>query len=67
MKSDQKNKGFSAVLSVALGTFMASLDSSVVNIALPIIQNGFHISMPMVEWVVTAYLLVVSSLLLMFA
>lgn len=49
---------------VALGTFMAPLDSSVVNIALPTIRNYFHTSMVTVEWVVMAYLLMTSSLLL---
>ena len=55
-----------AVLSVGLGTFMASLDSGVVNLAMPLIRSEFAVSMSMVEWIVTAYLLVVSSLLLTF-
>lgn len=49
---------------VALGTFMAPLDSSVVNIALPTIRNHFDASLATVEWVVMAYLLMTSSLLL---
>jgi EmrB/QacA subfamily drug resistance transporter len=66
MKENQKNNGLVAVLTVAVGTFMASLDTSVVNIALPVIQNSFHVTISIVEWVITTYLLVVSSLLLMF-
>ncbi len=50
--------------SVSLGSLMATLDGSIVNIALPAIQTDFHIDLTTVEWVVVAYLLVVGSLLL---
>jgi EmrB/QacA subfamily drug resistance transporter len=45
---------------------MATLDGSIVNIALPAIQTDFRIDLTTVEWVVVAYLLVVGSLLLPF-
>jgi EmrB/QacA subfamily drug resistance transporter len=45
------------VLTVALGTFMSSFDINAANIALPMIQNSFHTSIAIVEWVVVAYLL----------
>ncbi|MGZ6296136.1 MAG: DHA2 family efflux MFS transporter permease subunit [Candidatus Limnocylindrales bacterium] len=51
---------------VSLGTFMATLDGSIVNIALPQIQEAFGVDLATVEWVVVAYLLVVGSLLLPF-
>jgi MFS family permease len=50
---------------VALGVFMATLDSSVVNISLPTIAR--HFGRPLdtaVMWVVIAYLVVVASLML---
>ena len=50
--------------SVSLGSTMASLDGSIVNIALPRIQGDFGIDLTTVEWVVVAYLLVIGSLLL---
>jgi EmrB/QacA subfamily drug resistance transporter len=54
---------WSILLSVALGTFMATLDSSIVNIALPTIreqlQAGDH-----VEWIILSYLLTTTSTLL---
>jgi EmrB/QacA subfamily drug resistance transporter len=50
--------------SVSLGSMMATLDGSIVNIALPKIQLDFGIDLTTVEWVVVAYLLVVGSLLL---
>ena len=52
------------VAAVSIGTFMSSLDSSVVNLAMPLIEKQFSVTMSSVEWIVTAYLLVVSSLLL---
>jgi EmrB/QacA subfamily drug resistance transporter len=54
------------LLSVALGTFMSALDASVVNIAAPVIKSHFAVPLSTVEWVITAYLLVVSSVLLFF-
>ena len=51
---------------VSLGSLMATLDGSIVNIALPAIQTDFGIDLTTIEWVVVAYLLVVGSLLLPF-
>lgn len=42
---------------VALGSFSATLDSSIVNVALPIISKEFHTTLDIMQWVVTAYLL----------
>jgi EmrB/QacA subfamily drug resistance transporter len=66
MQQEQNRNYWIIVLTVAVGTFMAALDSSIVNVAIPVIQEYFHVSLSMVEWVITAYLLVVSSLLLSF-
>jgi EmrB/QacA subfamily drug resistance transporter len=52
--------------SVSLGTFMATLDGSIVNISLPRIQGAFGIGISTVEWVSVGYLLVVGSFLLPF-
>jgi EmrB/QacA subfamily drug resistance transporter len=51
---------------VSVGTFMATLDGSIVNISLPKIQEAFGIDLATVEWVVIAYLLVVGAVLLPF-
>ena len=51
---------------VSLGSLMATLDGSIVNVALPAIQSDFRVDLTTVEWVVVAYLLVVGSLLLPF-
>jgi len=51
---------------VSLGSLMATLDASIVNIALPSIQGDFGVDLTTIEWVVVAYLLVIGSLLLPF-
>ncbi|MDP4153369.1 MAG: MFS transporter [Bacillota bacterium] len=60
----KNKKTLAIVFSVGIGTFMSSLDSSIVNLAMPLIKSDFGISLSMVEWIVTAYLLIVSSLML---
>jgi EmrB/QacA subfamily drug resistance transporter len=52
------------VIVIALGSFMAGLDATIVNIALPAIAKSFDISTVMVSWVLNAYLIVMVSLLL---
>lgn len=51
---------------VALGTFMATLDGSIVNVALPTIAKEFQVGLGTLQWVVTTYLLTISSLLMAF-
>lgn len=45
------------------GTFMVNLDSSVVNVALPILQHRFLLPIATLQWVVTGYLLVITGIL----
>src|ERR1700727_1206295 len=47
-----------------LGSSMASIDGTVVNVALPALQNAFHATIADVQWVVEAYALVLAALLL---
>ena len=53
--------GFSAV---AVGTAMSTLDSSIVNVALPTIGRELGGSIAAVQWIVAAYLLTISAALL---
>ena len=52
------------VLVISLGSFMAGLDGTIVNIALPTIGRAFDVSTVTVSWVLNAYLIVLVSLLL---
>ncbi len=50
---------------VAIGIFMATLDSSIVNISLPTMARGFGVPLSgAIEWVVIAYLVATTSVLL---
>ncbi len=60
---DRKWKVF---LLVAVSIFMSTLDSSIVNVALPFIMQDLSEGMGAIQWVVTVYLLTVSSFLLTF-
>src|SRR5579863_8843158 len=53
------------VLTVAvLGSSMAFIDGTVVNVALPALQSGLHATINDVQWVVEAYALFLAALLL---
>ncbi|MGO3602606.1 MAG: MFS transporter, partial [Enterococcus malodoratus] len=54
------------LVSVAMFTFMSTLDSSIVNIALPTISRDLAVPMNKAEWVVSIYLMVVCACLLLF-
>ncbi|MGD0339870.1 MAG: DHA2 family efflux MFS transporter permease subunit [Bacteroidota bacterium] len=51
------------LLNVMIGTFMAVLDATVVNVALPKIMATYGVSLDKIEWVITAYLLVFAIML----
>lgn len=51
---------------IAFAAFMASLDTTIVNISLPVISEYYHVEFGLVSWIVMAYLLVEASFLLVF-
>src|SRR5215472_15263509 len=64
--TSQRNPNQWTVFSiVAIGVLMATLDSSIVNVSLPVIARNFRVPLGgSVEWVVIAYLVVIAALLL---
>lgn len=48
---------------VMLGTFMAVLDVTVVNVAIPAIMDSFEVRITTAEWVVTAYMITLTIML----
>src|SRR5512140_864056 len=48
---------------VMIGTFMAVLDATIVNVGLPKIMAAFGVDVDKVEWIMTAYLLVFAVML----
>src|SRR6266566_9915905 len=63
-QTEQANK-WAVLVIVAIGVFMATLDSSIVNISLPAIARSFGVPLSgEVEWVIIAYLVVTAGVLL---
>jgi EmrB/QacA subfamily drug resistance transporter len=53
------------LLTCSLSLFIVSLDTSIVNVALPSIARNFHAQLDGLQWVVDAYILVLASLLML--
>jgi EmrB/QacA subfamily drug resistance transporter len=58
----EQNIGFQ-MLVIILGVFMAVLDTSIVNVAIPKMMNVFGVNQDSIQWVVTAYTLTVGSII----
>lgn len=52
---------------VCVGAFMAALDSSIVNIALPVMKDEFGTHMRVIEWVSLTYLLTLAAMMVPFS
>jgi len=59
-------KKWTIFLLVATSIFMSTLDSSIVNVALPYIMQDLQTDIQTIQWVVLIYLVTISSLLLTF-
>lgn len=64
MAQPATNNKWVAMSGIGMGVFMATLDSSIVNISLPTLVDVFHTSLATIEWVVLGYVLVLTSLML---
>ncbi|ACL76810.1 MFS transporter [Ruminiclostridium cellulolyticum] len=60
-----KNKGL-ILLNIVLLTFMSCLDSSIVNVALPVMANEFSVGMGSISTIVSTYLIAISATVLIF-
>jgi len=49
---------------VGMGVFLATIDGSIVNVSLPTMEKSFQTDFALVQWVVLAYLLTVTTLML---
>jgi EmrB/QacA subfamily drug resistance transporter len=63
-RSHETNRWFVLVL-VCIAQFMVILDATIVNVALPSIQNGLHFTTSSLQWIVNAYTLVFGGFLLL--
>jgi DHA2 family multidrug resistance protein len=62
---DPANEGYRwlVLASVMVGTFMAVLDATIVNVALSKMMSAFGVTVDRVEWILTAYLLIFGVML----
>ncbi|MDP4281084.1 MAG: DHA2 family efflux MFS transporter permease subunit [Bacteroidota bacterium] len=51
------------LLNVMIGTFMAVLDATIINVSLPKIMSAFGVGIDKIEWVITAYMLATAVML----
>jgi EmrB/QacA subfamily drug resistance transporter len=59
-----ENRKWWTLLAVSFGLFMIMLDNTVVNVALPSIQESLHVDGSELEWVVVAYALTFATFML---
>src|SRR5581483_2702073 len=57
------SKSTLALTSLSLSMLLSSLDTSIANVALPALAAAFHASFQPVQWIVLAYLLAVTALI----
>ena len=58
------HKRIGLLIAVCLGTFLASLDISIVNVALPAIQASLNSDLAGLQWIVNAYAICLSAFML---
>lgn len=59
-----QHKRVGLLIAVCLGTFLASLDISIVNVALPAIQESLGSDLAGLQWIVNAYAICLSAFML---
>jgi EmrB/QacA subfamily drug resistance transporter len=60
---DYKQKWY-VMAAVAMGVFLATIDGSIVNVALPTLVKNLNTDFTTIQWVVLAYLLTITTLML---
>ena len=66
MNQTQKTNKWSVLLIVIITTFMATLDGSIVNVALPNMAKALNVSTSGIQFVATSYLIVIAGVILVF-
>src|SRR6266576_1765080 len=64
VETRQRSVGTWVLVATILGSSMAFIDGTVVNVALPVLQTDLHATATDVQWVVEAYSLFLASLIL---
>ncbi len=64
--NDHPNTKWSVLFVVVAMTFMATLDSSIVNVTLPVMSQNLKVPLSSIEWVVAGYSIIICSTILFF-
>ncbi|MGH4121206.1 MFS transporter [Clostridium sp.] len=64
--NSRNNSRWVILFIVVMVTFMATLDSSIVNVALPVMANSLNVTSGGIQLVVTSYLIIISATILIF-
>jgi len=63
---DANVRDWPIVLTAATGLFLSTLDTGIINVALPTLDRTFHVSISTGSWTVTLYLLLLSITIVLF-
>ncbi|WP_446898995.1 MFS transporter [Clostridium sp. LBM24168] len=62
----EKKDKLKILIVVLMGPLVATIDASIVNVALPDMASKLSVGIDAIQWVVTSYLIVISALILIF-
>ncbi|MER0281562.1 MFS transporter [Clostridioides difficile] len=65
-KESENKKSITVLFVVIAMTFMATLDSSIINVALPVLASELNVSLSSIEWIIASYSIIICSTLLFF-
>lgn len=66
MVLEDRSSQVGLIAGVAFALLMSKIDSSIVNISLPVISRDFHITTGEASWIIISYLLILTCTLLLF-
>jgi len=66
MESTKERSRWEILLIVVMVTFMATLDGSIVNVALPVMAKALKVTTANIQLVVTSYLIIIAATILVF-
>jgi EmrB/QacA subfamily drug resistance transporter len=63
---NEETRDWPIILTAGVGLFLSTLDTGIMNVALPTLGRNFHASVSVVAWTVTLYLLSLSTTIVVF-
>ena len=63
---DTRTNDWPIILTAGVGLFLSTLDTGIMNVALPTLSRNFHVSVSEIAWTVTLYLLSLTTTIVVF-